>query len=183
MQSPQAQKRDNTWNVVFAFIGGYAMTIYLFMRLKVGKRHFGIEGFVGLGWMLLYMMHTKCDEMIILIGFFVVGNLAHQFGHAIGKAEIVHSRYGGDPWLANLLFPFLSPTRAKQFGEPIIAFLAGCLLSHWSEGVGHYVMGGAMFLAMNHAMLRHCEQERIDDLRDGMIEQQYLMSRVRERRR
>jgi len=174
------QKKGNSWNVVVWVIHGWAATIYPFMRKNIGRRHPGIAGLIGMGWVILWVSYTRAGGLLWLIPLYIAGQVLHLIGCARKPSE-VHSHYYGDPVLAMTL-GFKDPRAARRFGEPLIAFAVGMGLILYGYQEGKYFVFGAVALIVNQSLIDMQERRRVDDMRDGMIEGRYFLGRARERR-
>jgi len=170
------EKKGSSLNVVMAIVQGWSATIYPFMRRGLGKNNPGMMGFIGLGWLMLWVLYTRANGLLWIIPLYLLGALFHRLGNT---SKGVHTNYGGEPVLAMKLFRFKDEWAAKRIGEPLISLLAGMALIGCGFDEGKYFAFGAVALIANQVLIDLYDQRRIDDLRDGKIEGQYLMDKAR----
>jgi hypothetical protein len=174
---PKQEKKGNTLNVLHWVVASWSATIYVFMRKNIGKRHPGVIGMMGIGWLMLWILYTRAEGLTFLIPLYMVGALLHQVG---ARKSEVHSRYIGDPTLARMI-GFKNDAIARRVGEPLIAFVFGIGLIACGFDEGKYFAFGAGAMAISASIVDFQEQRRVEDTRDAMIEGRYYTQRARER--
>jgi hypothetical protein len=176
------EKKGLSLKVAMAVVQGWAATIYPFMRIGIGKNHPGILGLFGMGWLVLWVAYARCNGLLWLIPLYLLGQLFHLLGHA-RKPKKVHTNYAGQPFLAMKFLRFKDEAAAKRFGEPLICFLFGMALIGCGYDEGKYFAFGTAALIANQALIELFDRRRIDDMRDGTIESEFLMGQLHNRRR
>ncbi|HEY4309321.1 MAG TPA: hypothetical protein VGN12_07700 [Pirellulales bacterium] len=183
-EQPETDSRTAA-HLVYLIINVWAMTLYLPLRRQTGKDHIGITGLLSVFFIPLYATFANAPDILILLPVFITSIVMHRLGHwrrhAAGRFE--HTYYGGDPWAAKLLLRCKDERKCKVLGEPVLAFCVGVLLLPYGDAVGGYFMAGALALGVSQAMLFQQDEQRLDDMRNGMIENEALMRRFHEQRK
>lgn len=186
-QQPQQPDIDlkGAFNVFYLVFAGLATTVTTFTRRDFGKEALGVAGLAGFVFILVYGAVMHVPEMIIYLGVWMVSVLvqrARQFRMWLDK-RIVHSRYGGYPWLGfRLNRKAKTEVKAKE-AEALFVIVAGGLLTQASLGVGLYVVlagVAAVFVECLHVETR---KKQLQDMTDAEIEQRALAEDYQQYRR
>lgn len=169
-----------------AAAGLFSQTIEVFLRRDFGERYFSLFGMFGklatyLVFLFLAFNYARQQDGLPLGLFFFLSFglcLWHQFviwqrkraGHRW------HSRYSGTSHLAALL-PFSSFT-IKRWIEPLVAILAGFVLSSFSQGLGGWLIFAGCCLAATEALSDARFKTMILDAIDKDIEARNLRDSI-----
>lgn len=160
-----------------------ALTVIVFLRRKFGERFIGFRGLAAVGLMMAYTLFWPEDDPSPL-GWFLVAYLVMcvllriEVAQRRRRGETCHSFYSGYPVLMRIV-PKWDEAKVKGVAEPLVAFIAGCLLLPVSRPLGSFVMLAAFALYVSVHMALHYERTRLVEMNDRLIEQQHLARRFR----
>jgi len=153
------------------------------IRCDFGINGIGLRGVFGLAIMLSWAAFYPCPEMIYYIGFWLfcvaIQRIATLWQHHRGTRQL--TIYDGYPYLALTLVPFLGESAAKILVEPLIVGGSGLLVNNVSEGIGHFLMIGAVAIPIKQLFERRLIRAADDAMIDAqeMMRQQALRMRSR----
>lgn len=171
-------------NVLGLAVRGWALSLEVFLHRGFGSRYIGPEGLFGMCAMFLYTlcwppqlvgpMLLYCLAFPGLCLFHRLSMFARTWRH-----EKTHSKYSGQPLLYR---PnrFISEVAFKQFCEPLLCLGLGLYVCRMNPPLGVYWVIGAVFVFFSASEPVIWERQRLRDLNDAVVEQQYLAERFRE---
>lgn len=169
---------------LLAFIAGvHSTALTPFIRRRFGIR---ANEWNGVGAMVLIVLWWCGAPEDPVMGYYLIcWFLALLFQKAytlrlIRKGEKVHSRYWGDPWLAQQVPLIRSPAAANRF-EPFMCFLIGLALIGVSEALAVLWMCGFVSLTAVKCIDVAVTDARLQAMDDAEIEGQYYAG-LRDRR-
>ena len=179
-QQPQQQQRPpfqdvrDGFNVLWHLVNGYATGILPFIRKDFGTNFFGINALLALLVMLLFGAMENSDDMLVYMFVWALFVAAQRLdaARAARNGRIIHSRYGGDSFLAYKLAPKSKRKTVQMLIEPGICLIAGVLISPYSPGIGNYLIVGCFAVLMFNGMSRAVMEQRVRQMHDAHIEQQ-----------
>jgi len=180
-QQPKQLTPRDCANLFSWIVVGWAMTIYLPIRRGMGKDHIATEAFVGLFWLVAWMLVTNAPLLMPLVPLYLLCALLHRISAFARRrrGEFIHTFYNGEPWLAMGLFRVKDELKAKSFVEPLLAAALGLYLLQFDEGAGLYFLGGAMALVAADRLIASRDERKVDDMRNSMFENEMLMGNFR----
>jgi hypothetical protein len=179
-QQPQQQQRPpfqdirDGLNFLAWAVNGYATGILPFIRKDFGTNFFGMNALIAIGVMLLFGAMENSDDMLVYMFLWVLFVAAQRLdaARAMRKGKIIHSRYGGDSWLAYKLAPKSKRKTVQMLIEPAICLIAGVLIIPYSPGVGKYLIVGCFAVLLFNGLQRGVMEQRVRQMHDAHIEQQ-----------
>lgn len=162
----------------------FAITVILFLRRRFGQRYVGIQAVAGILLILFFCglcpRYDARPMMLFLIAYikaFFYARSGVLYRGWRGNTE--HSRYNGWPWLM-CIFRSFRETTVKQFIEPPLVLVTGCLFCKLSEPLGAYLIIAAICLFASTSISNAWNRHRLLELNDAVIEQRQLAERFRE---
>lgn len=173
-QRPPFQDIRDGFNVLAHLANGYATGILPFIRRDFGTNFFGFNALVALLVMLLFGAMENSDDMLryMFVWFFFVAAQRLDAARAVRKGRIIHSRYGGDSWLACKFLPKGRRKTIHMLVEPALCLIAGVLIIPYSPAVGKYLILGCFAVLAHNGMSRVVMEQRVRQMHDAHIEQQ-----------
>lgn len=162
------------FNFFLMAVNGYATGILPFIRKDFGTNFFGFNALVAVVVMLLFGAMENSDDMFAYMFLWVLFVAAQRMdaARAVRNGRIIHSRYGGDSFLAHKLAPKSRRKTIEMLIEPAICLIAGVLIIPYSPGVGKYLIVGCFALLLFNGMQRGVMEQRVRQMHDAHIEQQ-----------
>lgn len=173
------------FNFAYLVFAGLATTVTTFTRRDFGKEVLGVAGLAGFVFILVFGAVMHVPEMMIYLGVWMVSVLvqrARQFRMWLHK-RIVHSRYGGYPWLGFRLNRKAATERKAKEAEAFFVIAAGAALTQVVLGVGLYVMLAGFAVIFVECLHVESRKKQLQDLTDAEIEQRSLAEEYQEYRR
>ncbi len=171
------------FNLLYAGISGLACCLLPFLRINFGVGAFHPGGLIACAFMLCYAGFGDCPhEMLVFFCLWFPLILVHRartlWREFHGDGE--HSRYDGTPWLAMAVtrLDLRHEIAVKMAADPLIALLAGLLLSAFSPKLGLFVIACAAAILAREVIGTLIEQAHDRAQRDAEI-----LFRTRARRR
>jgi len=173
-QRPPFQDIRDGFNVLAHLVNGYATGILPFIRRDFGSNYFGFNVLIAVLVMILFGAMENSDDMLRYIFVWLVFVAAQRLdaARAVRKGQIIHTRYGGDSWLAYKLAPKSRRKTVQMLIEPAICLIAGVLIIPYSPAVGKYLIIGCFAVLMHNGMSRAVMEQRVRQMHDAHIEQQ-----------
>ena len=172
-----------SFNLLYLLADSHATALTPFIR-----RGFGINAnsWNGVGAMILLLLWWAADEHDELMAAYFVGwifALLWQKAYTLRRlkqGERIHSRYGGDPWLA-LKIPFVRKDSTARAIEPMLCGAIGLALCPVSQALGALWLFGFLSLSVREVIDRLLVQARVQAMDDAEIEGRFY-SHVRQHR-
>jgi hypothetical protein len=174
-------KKDNSLDALYFFCNIHASCVSPFIRSGFGKNALGWNGVLAF-CLLWYMACTEKGMNWYFAAWFIalIYRRIETF-RMLGKGQVIHSRYSGYPWLA-MKVPFVrSEQTAQVLIEPMMCLVGGVLLAPLSTGMGGFVLCGTVSLLVRTGIEALITEQRLDRMRDSMIEQAWYAEEFRKR--
>lgn len=157
-------------------VNAWAMTLYVPIRRNLGREHLGLVAVIGLIWLATWGAMAESRVLAWLLFIDIYAMICHRLKDMVRtrRGQFVHTFYNGEPWLIMTVFRVKDEMKAKWL-EPFLAAGLGIYLLQFNPIAGWYFIGGAVAMLHAHRMVAQCEQQRIDDMRNGMLENAELM--------
>ena len=179
----QQTPKDFSPQLAVAILKNWAMTLYLPLRLRVGRDHIGFGVFFGWFFIFMWSEMAKAPGLLWLVPI----NFASAFILKLGQFRrrwqgvYEHTEYGGTSWLME--FILRNEDLAKQFGEPLLSILIGVVIYHYSSqpNAAPYFWWGGGVMFWWHLYCKQQGQRLIDRANNLAIENRHIMANFRRR--
>jgi hypothetical protein len=164
-------------------IHAWSASIEVFLHRGFGERYLAVRGPAVIPLVLAYGACWEGRDIVPMLCFLAaylvmcararVGILARR-----KRGEFGHSMYSGVPRLMRLV-PGWRESAVKRFAEPLLVLGAGCLACAIDEPLGLYLILGSFFVFATATVGTGWDRNRILDLNDAVIEQQWRAEQFR----
>jgi len=181
-QDRNGMSQRQSMNMLYFVASVLAAGVTPFFRARPGREYPGMPGFLAMLLILGWAGFGNAPELIYYLGVWLIAVGIMRISALMPRSYIEHSRYGGRPWLAWTLAPWVKESTAKGAVEPLLCLIAGLLLMQVSEQVGRFVMvsGGGIFVVtlIEVSIVRR----QVMQAQDAEIEMQAFAQRMRGQR-
>lgn len=166
---------SNSLNGAYLFANSLALTCTVFLRTDFGKEGIGIAGLLSVFLILGWGSIGNSLPMLGFLAIWIVAILCQRIKQTINwqRGAVIHSLYGGYPWLSKRLFPRMSELNARGV-DAFICFAVGGLLTQFDKPLGWFVIAGGVSILFTEAMMVEATRRRLQQMRDAEIEQRTL---------
>jgi hypothetical protein len=167
--------------LLYAVSKVHSMCFWPLMRCDFGTHALRFTAFFAMLLMLTFGSVCNIPQMLPYLVLWSLA-LCYQRGRTqrlVNQGVKWHSRYEGTSWLG-LRFPFIrTQERARRLMEPTICCVVGVALLPLSLGLGLFIAGGSLSLAIVDNIHREFVRKQLMAMRDAEIEHRYLAARYR----
>ena len=172
------------FGLLYRAVSGHATSLSVFVRTLFGTRAFEINAPVALLIMFIYCVTVPCVGMLRFGAVWLVALIVQRAITLIMRVRgwETHSRDDGTSWLVQAIVrPRPGDFAAKAFFEPLLAVIAGGLLSLLDPMLGLFVASGAVSLCLKRVVERGTAEAQYQAMRDQEFEMRFRMERYRSR--
>lgn len=176
------------WVGLFARALATSLEVVLHDRRTFGERYFGLQSALAVLVMFLFPIFYEGQDPFPLYLFMVV----YLFLCAAARGATIkrrlkgepgeHSHYSGRPHMSRLAAR-IGESRVKGFVEPMLACVAGAMISEFSPPLGGYLILAGIGLFISVQLTLANERRRVLDLNDAHMEQRHVAEQWRRMRR
>jgi hypothetical protein len=161
----------------------WSASIEVFLRRRFGERYLAVRGPAVIPLVLLYGACWEGRDITPMLCFLA----AYLVMCARARVEILarrksgepgHTMYNGLPRLTRFV-PRWREATVKRFAEPLLVLAAGGLACAIDEPLGLYLILGSFFVFATATVGTGWDRNRVLDLNDAVIEQQWRAEQFR----
>jgi hypothetical protein len=176
---------EQSANLAMLLAQTWSFSLEVFLRSRFGSRYIGLQGLLVVPLIFVYALWWppgQCGDLFLFFVLYLAFCCCRRLGSLwrARRGETGHSRYTGTPLLVRPTGR-LTEEAIKQYVEPGLVAVVGCLLGPASAPLATYLVIGAamMFLTVRQSI--HWMGMRTRDLHDSLIEQQMVAADFRSR--
>jgi hypothetical protein len=184
MYSQQSQHKEgfthgDGMNVLYRVLSVVVSCITPIIRSGFGSEGLGLNGFFAL--LLLIVVAASVPDMQGYLGLWIIAVVLQRIATFRNRYRglVVHSRYGGYPWLAMRMPLVRRESTALLIVEPLLVFGLGGVLYTCSADFGHFMMACAVALFLKCLVEKAIHYKRLQRMRDAEIEQRWYSEQLR----
>lgn len=172
-----------SFNLIYFVADAHATALTPFIRTGFGINANGWNGFGAMVMLILWWCGDPEDPLMSAYFFAWIGALLYQKAltlKLLKSGKRIHSRFGGDPWLA-LKIPFIRKDTTARSLEPLMCFVIGIALCPVSPALGALWIAGFLSLTVREVVDRVAIKARVQAMDDAEIEGRFY-THVRQNR-
>jgi len=161
-----------------------SLPLNVFLHRGLGERAIGIPGVVVIPVLILYgtlLTGRGAWTIVVVLWLYIIMCAVWRFYAVYRRRRLkipVHSRYGGRPWLQDLM-PNRTELTVKRI-EPLIVFLFGLATLWVNLPLAGFLVASAIGQALSIAITEAMNHAKMLDQQDALIEQEQLAARSRD---